>query len=163
MVPRQVREHGDPEVQADHPVLVERVRRAPPSRHACAGVAHLRQRAVEQLAAWAWCTVAGRCAPASELDRADHAGLAPAPRRNASTRYVVVVLPFVPVTPMSVIAAAGSPSERPTSVADALIVDGTITTGTRAPRPAPLGLALDHHRRRALFDRLGDERVAIAA
>src|SRR5574338_463436 len=47
-----------------------------------------------------------------------------------STRYVVVVLPFVPVMPTSVIAEAGLPSERATSLPSILLVDGTTICGT---------------------------------
>jgi len=51
----------------------------------------------------------------------------PAARRIASTRYVVVVLPFVPVTPISVMPFAGSPNERATSRPSTFAVDGTTT------------------------------------
>ncbi len=45
----------------------------------------------------------------------------------------MVVLPLVPVTPISVIAFAGSPSERPTSRPSAAAPDGTMTCGTLRP------------------------------
>ena len=78
----------------------------------------------------------------------------------------MVVLPFVPVTPISVIALAGSPSERPTSAPSAAAPDGNDDVGDIRTEAVHLGfgdLVLDDDRRGPPLDGLVDERVTIGA
>ncbi len=51
----------------------------------------------------------------------------------ASSRYVVVVLPFVPVMPTTESRSDGMPKRREDARASAVLVSSTTTCGTRTP------------------------------
>ena len=65
-------------------------------------------------------------------------GVIPASRRIPSRRYVVVVFPFVPVTPIMVSRSAGRPKNSAATGPMACRTEGTTTLVTGRPRSSRL-------------------------